>query len=181
MTTPRGTHLIAGEESALRTATFHAIAPSIGETLEPAHAEATPAEIDRAVTQADSCMELMAALAPRQIGALLDGIAAEIDALQEELIERAALETALPAERLKGERARTTNQLRLFAGLVRDGSWKDARMDAALPDRQPVRRPDLRRTVIPIFWWPAATPHQRLRRGVLSSLRHIRGIRAHRN
>lgn len=66
------------------------------------------------------------------------------------MIERAAIETALPVARLQGERARTTNQLRLFAGLVRDGSWKDARMDSALPDRQPVRRPDLRRTMIPI-------------------------------
>ena len=150
MTTISGTQLIAGEDSALGTATFHATAPSTGEPLQPAYVEATPAEIDRAVTQADDCVESMAALAPRQIGALLDGIAGEIEALQEELIERAALETALPVARLQGERARTTSQLRLFAGLVRDGSWKDARMDAALPERQPARRPDLRRTVIPI-------------------------------
>src|SRR5690242_519198 len=147
MTTLRGTHLIAGEDSALGTAAFRAIAPSSGEPLEPAYVEATRAEIDRAVTQADSCVESMAALTALQIGALLDGIAAEIEALQDELIERAALETALPVARLQGERARTTNQLRLFAGLVRDGSWKDARMDAALPERQPARRPDLRRTV----------------------------------
>lgn len=150
MTTIRGTHLIAGDDSSLGTATFHATAPSTGEPLEPAYVEATPAEIDRAVTQADNCVESMAGLAPRQIGAFLDGVAAEIEALQDELIERAALETALPVARLQGERARTTNQLRLFAGLVRDGSWKDARIDKALPDRQPVRRPDLRRTMIPI-------------------------------
>ena len=150
MTTLRGTHLIAGEESALGTVAFHAIAPSTGEPLEPDYAEATSAEIDRAVTQADNCVESMAALAPRQIGALLDGIAAEIESIQEELIERATLETALPVARLRGERARTTNQLGLFADLVRDGSWKDVRMDKALPDRQPARRPDLRRTVIPI-------------------------------
>ena len=150
MTTLRGTHLIAGEESGQGTATFRAVTPSTGEALEPAYVEATPAEIDRAVTLADNCVEPMAALAPRQIGALLEGIAAEIEALEDELIERAALETALPVARLKGERARTTNQLRLFAGLVRDGSWKNVRKDGALPDRQPVPRPDLRRTVIPI-------------------------------
>jgi NADP-dependent aldehyde dehydrogenase len=150
MTALRGTHLIAGEDSALGTAKFHAIAPSTGGALEPAYVEAAPAEIDRAVTLADSCVESLSAAAPRQIAALLEGIAAEIEALQEELIERAALETALPVERLKGERARTTNQLRLFAGLVRDGSWRDPRMDGALADRQPARRPDLRRTMIPI-------------------------------
>ena len=150
MTALRGTHVIGGEDSALGTVTFHATVPSTGAVLEPAYVEATAAEIELAVTLADSCVESLAALAPRHIAALLNGIAAEIEALKEELIERAALETALPVERLRGERARTTNQLRLFADLVRDGSWKETRIDGALPDRLPVRRPDLRRTMIPI-------------------------------
>jgi NADP-dependent aldehyde dehydrogenase len=38
----------------------------------------------------------------------------------------------------------------MFAGLVREGSWRDVRIDLALPDRKPARRPDLRRTLIPI-------------------------------
>ncbi len=150
MTELHGKNLIAGQQSALGTATFRATAPANGEPVEPAYVEATPAEIDRAATLADSCLESFAATPPAQIARLLDLIAAGIEALGDELIERAALETALPPERLKGERTRTTNQLRLFAGLVRDGSWKDARMDAALPDRRPAPRPDLRRTVIPI-------------------------------
>ena len=60
---------------------------------------------------------------------------------------------------MTGERARTATQLRLFAELVRDGSWKGVRRDAALPDRQPARRPDLRRTLVPIgpvAIWPAS-------------------------
>jgi len=60
---------------------------------------------------------------------------------------------------LTGEWARTATQLRLFAELVRDGSWKGVRRDAALPDRQPARRPDLRRTLVPIgpvAIWPAS-------------------------
>ena len=112
--------------------------------------DATPAEIDRAATAADDALEFYAALAPSQIAALLERIAVEIEALGDELIERAAAETALPPARLTGERARTTNQLRMFADLVREGSWKDVRIDRALPDRKPARRPDLRRTVIPI-------------------------------
>ena len=150
MTMLRGTNLIAGEESAEGTVPFRATAPSSGEPLEPVYIEATSAEIDRAVTLADNCVESFASVRPPEIAALLEGIAAEIEALGEELIERAVRETALTTERLRGERARTTNQLRLFAGLVRDGSWKEPRMDGALPDRQPVRRPDLRRTLIPI-------------------------------
>ena len=75
----------------------------------------------------------------------LERIAAEIEALGDALIERANAETALPAARLSGERARTCGQLRLFAQTVREGSWVDARIDTALPDRQPLPRPDLRR------------------------------------
>jgi NADP-dependent aldehyde dehydrogenase len=150
MTALHGTNLIEGRESALGTASFRAVAPTNGESLEPEYKDATSAEIDRAVTLADSCAESFACAPPERIAQLLDGIASEIEALGDQLIERAAKETALPVERLKGERARTTNQLRLFADLVRDGSWKDFRMDPALPDRKPLRRPDLRRTMIPI-------------------------------
>ena len=62
----------------------------------------------------------------------------------------ANVETALPPERLAGERARTTGQLRMFANLVREGSWVDARIDRALPDRKPLPKPDIRRMLIPI-------------------------------
>jgi NADP-dependent aldehyde dehydrogenase len=113
-------------------------------------ADATPAEIDLAAAAAENCVELFASLAPSRIAELLEGIAVEIEALGEELIECAARETALTVERLRSERGRTTNQLRMFAGLVREGSWKNPGMDPALPDRQPARRPDLRRTLIPI-------------------------------
>ena len=114
------------------------------------HKDATFAEIDRAATLADECLESYAALPSLQISALLDRIAAEIEELGDDLIQRAAAETALAKERLTGERARTTNQLRMFAHLVREGDWKDVRIDRALPDRKPARRPDLRRTMIPI-------------------------------
>lgn len=116
----------------------------------PSYGDATSAEIDQVVNLADSCVESLASAPPAQIARLLETIAAEIEALGDELIQCASRETALPAARLTGERARTTNQLRMFADLVRDGSWKGARMDAAIPDRQPARRPDLRRTLIPI-------------------------------
>jgi NADP-dependent aldehyde dehydrogenase len=46
--------------------------------------------------------------------------------------------------RLTGEVTRTANQLRMFAGIVEEGSWVQARIDPALPDRQPLPRPDIR-------------------------------------
>jgi NADP-dependent aldehyde dehydrogenase len=119
-------------------------------TAELQYRDATAEEIDRAVTLAEECVEVLAALPAERIGALLDAIAFEIEGLGDELLELAASETALPAARLRAERGRTTNQLRQFADIARDGSWKQVRRDGPMPDRQPARRTDLRRTVIPI-------------------------------
>ena len=85
-----------------------------------------------------------------QRAAFLERIADEIAALGDELINRAHLETGLPPARLTGERARTMNQLKLFAQVAREGSWVDARIDTAIPDRQPAPKPDLRRMLMPL-------------------------------
>src|SRR5262249_44903461 len=45
---------------------------------------------------------------------------------------------------------RTVNQLKMFANIVREGSWVEACIDRALPDRKPIPRPDLRRKLVPI-------------------------------
>jgi NADP-dependent aldehyde dehydrogenase len=92
----------------------------------------------------------------RDVGAnrraqFIERIADEIQALGDALLSTANRETSLPvAERLVGERGRTINQLRLFAALVREGSWVDARIDRAIPDRKPVAKPDVRRLLIPL-------------------------------
>jgi NADP-dependent aldehyde dehydrogenase len=52
-------------------------------------------------------------------------------------------QTAAP-RRGQGERARTSGQLRMFAGVILRGDTFAARIDTALADRQPLPRPDLR-------------------------------------
>jgi NADP-dependent aldehyde dehydrogenase len=61
--------------------------------------------------------------------------------LGDQLIYRAAAESGLTDGRLKGERSRTVNQLRMFADLVEEGSWVDARIDT---------EPDVRRIFVPL-------------------------------
>ncbi|MGY0398547.1 MAG: aldehyde dehydrogenase (NADP(+)) [Ostreibacterium sp.] len=80
----------------------------------------------------------------------LQTIAEEIEALGDALIDRAMLETGLPQARLQGERARTCGQLRLFAEVLQVGQYLDVRVDAALPERQPLPRPDLRYCKTPL-------------------------------
>jgi len=83
-------------------------------------------------------------------GKFLRQIAAEVNALGDELIQVCHEETSLDADRLRGERSRTTNQLEMFAELIEEGSWVDARIDTALPERKPVPKPDLRRVLHPL-------------------------------
>lgn len=121
-----------------------------GETLTPDFHIANDAEVDRAVRLANEAFPVYRALTAEQRAAFLERIADEIVALGDELLERAHQETALPLARLTGERGRTVGQLKLFATVVREGSWVDARIDRAQPERQPLPKPDLRRMLLPL-------------------------------
>lgn len=89
----------------------------------------------------------MAAMAPSARALLLDAVAANLEAERGEIVDAAAAETQLGRARLETELARTTAQLRLFAGVVREGSWVDARIDTG--DRD-AGAPDVRRMLAPI-------------------------------
>jgi len=111
--------------------------------------EASTGHVDRAVDAADRAFDSYRHLPADMRASFLDRIAAGIEA-SDDLIAAAHAETALPLPRLTGERARTAGQLRIFATLVRDGSWVDARIDRAVPVRTPLPRPDIRRMLIPV-------------------------------
>ena len=145
-----GKNILGSQLSAAGTETFQAIDPATSRPLETAFHNATPEELDRAVELADRAFDERGSIEPGKTAALLERIADEIEALGDELIERCGQETALPPGRLKGERARTTGQLRLFAQVVAEGSWVDARIDTPLPDRKPIPKPDLRRMLVPV-------------------------------
>jgi NADP-dependent aldehyde dehydrogenase len=140
-----GAHLIGEQTSRDRPSGLRGHDPSSGQPLEPAFAEATDAEIDRACRLADAAFPAYSALAPKARAAFLREIAREILDIGDALLDRANKETGLPLPRLQGERGRTVAQLEMFAALIEEGSWVDARIDRAKPDRTPLPRPDLRR------------------------------------
>jgi NADP-dependent aldehyde dehydrogenase len=130
--------------------TFTVASPLDGTTLDGTFHVASVKEVDAAVHAADGAFATFRDSTPEQRAALLERIADEIVALGDALLERAHRETGLPLPRLTGERGRTVAQLRMFAQVARDESWIDARIDPALPNRQPLPRPDLRRMLRPI-------------------------------
>jgi NADP-dependent aldehyde dehydrogenase len=128
---------------------FTARDPRTGQALAPHYVDATPAEIDAACRAAAAAFPAFAALPAERRAALLDAAAEALLGLGDALLVRAEQETGLPRPRLEAERGRTVNQLRMFAALVREGSWVDARIDRADPRRTPPK-PDLRRMLVPL-------------------------------
>ena len=145
-----GKNFLAGLPSGDGAHTFHAVSPLDGQTLEPAVHESSNADVDRAVTLAEDAFWTYRRTPAEARAVFLETIAEEILALGDDLLQRARLESGLALDRLTGERGRTMGQLRLFAGVIREGSWVDARIDPALPARQPLPRPDLRRMLVPL-------------------------------
>ncbi|MEP6787452.1 MAG: aldehyde dehydrogenase (NADP(+)) [Acidobacteriota bacterium] len=130
--------------------TFRAFNPKTGDAVGPDFHSATPDELNRAIELADEARIPFGNLPGRERAKFLRAIADNIEALGDMLIERASLETALPNARFVGERGRTCGQLRMFADLLDEGSWVDARIDHAIPDRQPIPKPDIRSMLRPL-------------------------------
>jgi alpha-ketoglutaric semialdehyde dehydrogenase len=113
-------------------------------------AEASTLSIDEIMMNSLAAFNEYKKVLPGQKATFIETIATEIDALGDALINQASQETNLPAARLTGERARTTMQLRMFADMVKEGSWVEASIDSSMPDRKPAPRADLRKMLIPL-------------------------------
>lgn len=145
-----GQSLIGSRRGARDGKSFQAANPQTGAALDPAFFSATHGEIEEASQLAAAAFTTYAQVSGKTRATFLRRVADGLDAHREELAARAHLETALPMSRLLGEVGRTSGQLRLFAGAVEEGSWVNARIDPALPDRQPLPRPDIRSMLRPL-------------------------------
>jgi len=139
-----GEMIIGGTVACGNGAAFRAIEAATGQEFGPVFYEADAAQVQHACALAADAARPFEAAGPKARAAFLESIADAILALGDELIDRAATETGLPPGRIEGERGRTMGQLRLFANVLREGSWLGTRIDRALSDRKPLRRPDLR-------------------------------------
>lgn len=110
----------------------------------------TPSELNTAMEQAKEAFKDYRNASDLKRAAFLEAIIKEIENTGTSLIVQAMEETNLPEARLLGERTRTCNQLKQFADLLREGSWVEARIDTAIPDRAPLPKPDIRKMLVPI-------------------------------
>ncbi|MES2103003.1 MAG: aldehyde dehydrogenase (NADP(+)) [Pseudomonadota bacterium] len=118
--------------------------PNTDERLQPEFGLASAEDVDLACALAWEAFDKFRASSLDARATFLERIAENILGLGDELIARTVLESGLPRARIETELGRTVGQLRLFAEVVREGSWLEARIDNALPERKPMPRADLR-------------------------------------
>jgi len=110
----------------------------------------TNASLDHIAGRAAAAARPFADLEPRVRAQALVDLADALDRSAADLIATAIRETGLGEVRLHGEVRRTSNQLRLFAEVIVEGAYLDARIDVADPDYVIGPRPDVRRVLQPV-------------------------------
>lgn len=139
-----GQNFVGFSLSAEGSQVINAENPINGKTLEGNFIEATEAEINKSCELAKAAFDIYRNKSGKERAVFLRKIAENVVNLGDELVERAMAETGLPEARIRGERGRTCGQLNLFADLAEEGSWVNARIDQAIPDREPLPKPDVR-------------------------------------
>ncbi|NND62684.1 MAG: aldehyde dehydrogenase family protein, partial [Flavobacteriaceae bacterium] len=145
-----GKNLIGFTESAEGDKTFRTFNPKANLENEWQFYEASETEINRAANLASKAFTTYSKISAEKRAAFLNTIADEILGLGDTLIEVYMKESGLPEGRAIGERGRTMGQLKMFAELIKTETWRDSIIDVGNPGREPLPKPDLRQTAIPL-------------------------------
>src|SRR5665213_67783 len=129
---------------------FKAVNPALNTDLPGEFYAASMSEANAAMNLGDKAFQVYRYIGRDKKAAFLRGIADNLKAISNEIVQRAMGESGLPEQRLQGELARTANQLNMFADLLEEGSWVEAIIDTAIPDRKPLPRADIRKMMVPI-------------------------------
>ncbi len=111
--------------------------------------DATTEEINEVMEKAWQAFHVYRKFSLKQRADFMHAVAKELENLGDDLLQTAAEETHLPEARLRNEKARTVFQLNSYADACERGDWLEARIDTAMPDRNPPK-PDLRKMLIPL-------------------------------
>ena len=114
--------------------------PRTGEPTGAPVPATTDDEVDAVVATAAAAFPAWAGSTPASRADVLEAVAAALDARTADLVAVADTETALGAGRLTGEVARATGQLRMFAAVLRDGSYLDPVLSPAAGTAPAIRR-----------------------------------------
>lgn len=145
-----GTNAIGSKSSKQGNKTFKTFNPKENKETEWTFYEASSNEIDEAVALATDAFKVYKDFSGAKKAGFLEAISDEIEAIGDELIDTYCKESGLPDGRARGERGRTMGQLRAFANLLKEGSWVEAVIEKAQPNREPMPKSDIRKMLFPL-------------------------------
>lgn len=140
----KGRSIIGWADGAEGGAQFSAINPATGKEIAPKYSSASFSDIDRAANLAAKAFSDYSRRSAKERAVFLREIAKGLDAIIGDIIERMIAETGLTEARVRVEAGRTSNQMRMFADIIEEGSWVAAHIDRGDPGRKPQPKPDLR-------------------------------------
>jgi NADP-dependent aldehyde dehydrogenase len=128
---------------------IESVDPRTGAVTETLGPESDNHAVDLACAKAARAASAVEAMGRAGRAALLRQMAIEFESRRADVVAVADRETAIGPDRLQGELARTTFQMRLFADVLDEGSYLEAVVDhSGMTAMGP--RPDLRRMLVPI-------------------------------
>jgi len=130
--------------------TSQSINPRSGEPFGPVFEDTSPTELDETVSASRAAWLTWAASPAQERADALEAVAQALDADAESLARIADAETGLGIDRLTGEVARATFQVRMFAQAVRDGSHLGVVIDEPTAGDPPAAHPAIRRMLLPV-------------------------------
>lgn len=111
--------------------------------------EASAQEIQSIIIQSNDAFLKYRKYSFKKRAQFMRAIAEEISKESKTLIEIAMKETQLPEARLLVEFKRTVFQLESYAEACEKGNWLEARIDTAIPSKNPPK-PDIRKSMLPL-------------------------------
>lgn len=145
-----GKNYIGSQLKASGTKTVKTFNPLLNKENPWVFTEATQEEIDEAVVLANQAFVSYKKCSGLEKANFLTAIADEILALGDDLLVQYCSESGFARGRAEGERGRMIGQLHSFAAMLTEGSWVQATIDTAIPDRAPAPKEDLRKMLVPL-------------------------------
>ncbi|AUC82538.1 aldehyde dehydrogenase (NADP(+)) [Lacinutrix sp. Bg11-31] len=145
-----GKNYIGNTLSAKGEKTYKTFNPKLNTENNTLFVEATNHEINQAAQLATEAFKEYSQFSDVKKAKFLKAIAEEILALGDNLIQTYCSESGLPEGRAMGERGRTIGQLNGFAAHLEEGSWVEATIDTAQPERTPFPKSDIRKMLVPL-------------------------------
>ena len=139
------------DEQLSKSQTYISHNPITGEKLPGEFFTCTSHEVSKAVSSAEAAYRELLDTPPLKIATFLQTVAEMLVTQKEVIINRCALETALPrTPRLESEFIRVATTLNMYAEMISNGGVAQSCITEALPDRTPVPRPHLQMSNIGI-------------------------------